>query len=266
MNTGERGEFLVKFKLVELRDKHRTFNGEEVIDVGFDRSYRSPRLEYGTFDIGRSDRDDLIYKIAQEMNIEKGGMFDKSDVYINGKGYSLKSTAGANSALINHTRRDGFERVCKEIGTDIGPLDRIVEEYWRLRLSGKIGEDVYNSDPNSPFAAHKAYFGPILEYFLFTGTGSRRSYHPAEYILEYLDPSNEKTWKIVTKKDAVNEVWPKLVFSMRSKKGMPPDYTLAYRGANHESIAKWVRVMQGEYKGALHVRVADGQRQYYNGP
>jgi hypothetical protein len=261
MNIGEKGELLVKMRLTEMRDKGEVFNGEVIISVGFSEEYRSaPEVLTEALVIDSDQSEKRIVKIAGEMLIGKASVFDKSDVYVNRKGYSLKSTYGANSALVNHTNRTGFERVCSEVGADITVLDSIIDRYWELRNSGIIGEDISNSDPASPFKDHKEYFRPILEYFLFTGSGSRGSKHPADYILEFSDPLDNSKWKTVTKHEAVDIFWPNLVFSMRSKKGMPPNYDLNYRGEGAPSIAKWVRNCQGEFKGALHIRVAGGRK------
>lgn len=251
-NKGESGEILFKIKLVQMRDNGESFNGTPIESVGYVREYGQLMMDIGDVTM-RSD--DELTKISGEMLIEKAGVFDKADVYINKRGVSLKATYGANSALINHTSRPGFERVCREVGADITVLDEIVDRYWELRLAGKLSEDVPNWNTKSPFRDYKEYFRPILEYFLFTGTGSRDSKHPADYIIEYADPLNPKKWKVITKEEAIDKIWDNLVFSMRSKKGMPPDYTLDYKGKNAESIARWVRFCDGDYKGALHVRV-----------
>ncbi|MDR1404926.1 MAG: hypothetical protein LBJ20_05125 [Candidatus Methanoplasma sp.] len=234
------------------------------MSVGFWKEYKSaPDIFTETMTVDSNWSESKIMEIAGEMLIEKAPVSCKSDVYINGNGYSLKSTYGANSALVNHTNRIGFERVCRETGADIAVLDSIIDNYWKLRESGDIREDVSNSDPASPFQGYKEYFRPILEYFLFVGSGSRRSKNPADYILEFGDPFDNTKWKIITKREAIDVFWPKLVFSMRSKKGMPPNYDLDYRGPDASSIAKWVRNCRGEYKGALHIRVAEGRRRRY---
>ena len=251
-NKGESGEILFKIKLVQMRDDGESFNGMPITSVGYVREYG--QLTMDIQDIAMRSDDELV-KISGEMMIDKAGVFDKADVYINKVGVSLKSTYGANSALINHTARPGFERVCREVGADITVLDGIVEKYWELRLAGDIPEDIPNWDPRSPFRDHKEYFRPILEYFLFRGSGSRESKHPAEYIIEFADPLNPRKWKVVSKEKAIDEIWDKLVFSMRSKKGMPDNYTLEYKGKNADSIARWVRFHDGDYKGALHVRI-----------
>lgn len=251
-NIGESGEILFKIKLVQMRDNGESFNGVPIKSVGFCEEYVPCTMDLTK--IASCPVDDLI-KISGEMMIDKAGVYDKADVYINDVGVSLKSTYGANSALINHTSRPGFERVCSEVGADISVLDCIVDRYWELRLAGEIHEDIQNKDLKSPFREYKEYFRPILEYFLFTGTGSRASKHPAEYIIEFADPLDPEKWKVVSKERAIDEIWDKLVFSMRSKKGMPPNYTLDYAGKNASSIARWVRLCDGDYKGALHVRI-----------
>lgn len=261
MNTGEKGELLVKMKLTQMRDEHAIFNGETIVSVGYFKEYKSPsKIISGTLLLDSEKTEKELITLCGEMNIEKASTYNKSDVYINHKGYSLKSTYGANSALVNHTNRTGFERVCIEVGADINKLDSIIEEYWQLRETGILTEDVRNDNPLSPFKDHKGFFKPILEYFLFTGSGSRRSKYPAEFILEFSDSLNAENWEIIGKDEAIDRLWPKLVFSMRSKKGMPKNYTLNYCGKNATSIAKWVRVRDNECKGALHIRVAENQK------
>ena len=235
-----------------MRDDGESFNGAPIKSVGYSEEYVSHTIDLTKI---ASCSVDELEKISGEMMIDKAGTYDKADVYINDVGVSLKSTYGANSALINHTARPGFERVCSEVGADIGVLDGIIDRYWELRLSGEIPEDIQNWNPKSPFREYKEYFRPILEYFLFTGTGTRASKHPADYIIEFADPLDPKEWKVVSKETAIDEIWDNLVFSMRSKKGMPPNYTLDYNGKNASSIARWVRLCDGDYKGALHVRI-----------
>lgn len=259
MNKGERGELLVKIRLTQMREDCMIFNGETIIDVGFRKSYKSiPFEEYGTCNIDMGDQE--LSNIANIMNIEKASIYDKSDVFVNNVGYSLKSTYAANSALVNHTNRLGFQNVCEKNNVDITKLDEIIDEYWKLRIEGIISEDIHNSDFKSPFKDHKEYLRPILEYFLFEGSGSRKSKYPAEFILGFSDPLDESKWRIVSKKEAVDSLWPNLVFSMRSKKGMPANYTLAYKGKGASSIAKWVRYIDGDYRGALHIRVKGAQK------
>lgn len=254
MNSGERGELLTKLYLVYMRDNNKKLNGTQINSVWFD-------VEYGTIppnissDFSLLD-DDVLIDLTNSMNIKKGGQFDKSDVYINGIGYSLKSQSDAPPALINHTTRPKFERVCKIVGVNILELDKLIDKYWDLRFQGVIAEDVKNSDPNCPFKDSKRVLKPILKYFLFKGSGTRDSKHPADYILEYSQPCDPSTWKILNPSIAVDLLWDKLVFSLRAKKGMPKDYDKkTYAKPDAASIARWTRYHSGNYRGAFHVRV-----------
>lgn len=254
MNSGERDEILIKLYLVKLRDLGESINGIRIESVGFDGH------EYGILPRNVHNklpqlRDDYLIQLADSMGIIKGGTFDKSDVYINGIGYSLKSHSAAPPAIVNHTTRPGFENVCNQVGVSIHALDSLIDDYWDLRLGGEIGEDIRNSDPRSPFRHAKNILKPILEYFLFVGSGSRKSKHPADFVLEYLNPCDQHTWNILDPSMAVEQLWGKLIFSVRANKGMPRNYNIdTYAGKNASSIAKWVRYDSGNFRGALHIR------------
>ena len=257
MNSGERDELLIKLKLIDMRDGGIPFLGEPITSVGFAGVEYSPLPADFSFERTRSD--EALAQVCLRVGIRKGSTFDKSDVYINGRGYSLKSLSAAPPALVNHTRRDGFEFACRHVSTDIARLDTLVDRYWDLRLSGQITEDVANANPSSPFSGQKELLAPILQYFLFTGSGSRLSEHPAAFILGYLNPLDVNTWRKTTPDTAVDELWPNLVFSIRAKKGMPPNYNPEnYLGNNAESILRWTRFCSGDYRGALHIRVRKG--------
>ena len=164
--------------------------------------------------------------------------------------------------MINHTSRDGFLNVCEKIDADIGPLDEMIKEYWRLRNSGEITEDITNNKPLSPFKNHKEYLKPILEYFFFKGTGKMgNSAFPADKILVFTNPFDPKTYKILELDEAVDSVWDNLTFSLRSKKGMPVKKVEgqeqdAYSPETHPLLAPWVEYRNEDAfpKGALHVR------------
>jgi len=256
MNKGERDELLIKLKLIEMRDSGvaPAFLGVPITQLGFGtKCYGS--LPQGTNLNAIRNNDAAIIAACSSTNVLKAPTNYKSDVYINGKGYSMKSLSGAPPALVNHTARPGFETACNHSGADIAMLDKIIDEYWDLRLAGKITEDIANGNPNSPFAKHQTYMQPILEYFLFTGSGGGVSPYPSDFILDYRNPLDETTWRKFCPQTAVDLLWPKLIFSVRATKGMPKDYCLNnYCGANAESIAKWVRHSSGKFRGALHIR------------
>lgn len=176
----------------------------------------------------------------------------KADVGINGINYSVKYTGGARSAIVNHTNRKGFLRVCEQIKLPIGPLDNMIREYWEKRESGLIMEDVANSSLESPFRNRREYLEPIIEYFLFEGTGSRDSFFKADGLLKFGNPTDPTTYKFLSKDAAVDDIWDLLVFSVRNKKGMP----VRYDAQLHADLAPWVRYRPGDTlpKGALHIR------------
>ncbi len=78
--------------------------------------------------------------------------------------------------------------------------------------------------------------------------------YPADYILEFADPLNTTTWIVLDRDSAFESLWPKMVFSIRSKKGMPPNYARMHNTRRKAQIAPWVRYIDGDYRGALHIR------------
>jgi len=256
MNVGERDELIMKLFLASLRSygeiKFTGFNGK-ISSVGFRGEFR--HVDPETIQLLPSLNDDQLKNYAYSIGGCKAPTSAKSDIYINGRGVSLKSLRAAPPALVNHTPRPGFHRVCGAVGSDITILDGIVDEYWDLRMKGTISEDTKITNPNCPFRNYKNYLKPILEYFLFTGTGSADSKYPADFLLEFRDPLKIETWRMLNKDEAFESVWKNLVFSLRAKKGMPLDYSLyTYRRKNADSIARWVRYCGNDYRGALHIR------------
>jgi len=254
MNAGERDELLIKFNLVMMRDNEIKLMGMQINSVGFGNIEYLPLPSDIPLNLSTL-HDNEISNLAEKTCINKAGVFDKSDVYINNIGFSLKSFSAAPPALVNHTARPGFETACNNSNIKISELDMLVDEYWDLRMRGIITEDVRNSDPNCPFRNAKATLKPVLEYFLFTGSGRGPSDHPANYIIDYSNPLNSDAWRILTPDEAVDSVWNKLIFSMRSKKGMPANYDInTYSKPNAKSIARWTKYHSGDYRGALHIR------------
>ena len=74
-------------------------------------------------------------------------------------------------------------QVLEYLKLDIQILDICILEYHNLCQNNKIGEDIINSHPLSPFYKFKSYFTPILQYFLFNGSGRGLSELPAEIVL-----------------------------------------------------------------------------------
>jgi hypothetical protein len=255
MNSGELNELLIKLNLVKLKmlGGHFTFNGTPVLvnQVGFTEDYNESK-ELLNIDFRNRISIKEIERLAQLCNISKASLRYKSDVKINNEGYSLKSFEAANPAIINHTSRVGFLVACENSNADIAPLDEMVNEYWSLRKQGIIKEDISIADRNSPFAKNKEYLKPILNYFLFEGSGRGPSEMPSRYLLDFHNPVDTATWRILSRDNAVDSVWSKLVFSIRSK-GMPPKYPNIIR---RKEVEPWTEFHQQKYRGSLHIRVA----------
>lgn len=255
MNIGERDELVFKIEMIRLRDTQRYVFGEKVVSVGFGGfEYRALPEDFNMGIIPEMSDSELEF-FAGKLGISKAATGAKSDIYINNVGISLKSLRAAPAALVNHTARPGFEFACMNANSSIDFLDDAVDEYWKLRLSRIISEDTKITDEFCPFKPYKDEFKPVIEYFLFRGSGSKLSPYPASGIIEFTDPLNPSTYELLTPDDAFKSVWKKLVFSMRAKKGMPNNYDKnTYRGKNAASIAKWVEYIDGDFRGALHIR------------
>jgi hypothetical protein len=255
MNKGERNEIFIKLKLIQLRDQNAVISiNEELIkirSVGFTSEYNQI-TENLDFDKIMSFSDSQLRKIASQYGIDKAPARSKSDVFINGMGISLKSIENAPPAIVNHTPRTGFETACNICGVEIKLLDEIIDEYWTLRRSWKIKEDVHNTDLHSPFRNKKEILKPILNYFLFDGSGQGLSNHRATVILDYNSPTNHNSWGTYNRDNAVDLIWNKLVFSLRSK-GMPDRYP-NIENKKLVSIKKWTEFFQDKHRGALHIR------------
>jgi hypothetical protein len=198
-----------------------------------------------------------LMAIAKRIGVKKAPSSAKADVKVNGRLVSLKSLCNAPPALVNHTTRPGWEFAAAQCGGSLSELDKAVARYWRRRKRGLIGEDVLNCGSCSPFWAARKEIEPLLVYFMFKGTGTKCSVAPASLILEFGDPTDLASWRVRTPRTVVNHLWCRLVFSVRSKKGMPKNYpSVSARYANTKSsIARWTVYWQNEHRGALHVRV-----------
>lgn len=249
-NVGEYDEMRAKLHLIALRDTGKSviINGKTIVV----KTVQNNGIECSSLPAGAvlSDMSDSqIEHLAKQVGAFKSPAGSKADVYVNGLGISVKSHRGANPAFLNHTHRAGFLKVCSRVGVSINKLDEIISDYWAKRKAGIIGEDVKNSDTNSPFKNHLAYLKPIMNYFLFEGTAQKDSPFPADYILDFTNPLQESNWKF-SKDEYLNDNWDHIIFSVRSK-GMPGSYP---NGRNAIDIQPWVEVADNQYKGSLHGR------------
>lgn len=254
-NVGEYDELRIKLRLIELRDSNNnvTIDGKtyNIKSVGLELEFKS--LPAGTNLRKMSDED--IERLANSVGAGKAKGSYKADVNINGQGFSVKSHRSAPPAIVNHTPRWGWKRICDQLNVSIEPLDKMVNEYFELRSKGIINEDIWNTDPNSPFAKNKEYLRPILNYFLFTGTGAKDSEYPAKFVLDCADPYDVSTWKIHDESNYLDKYWNDIKFSMREKGFEAYPYTRKCDLWKTPLSQPWAKKFGGAYKGSLHVRV-----------
>ncbi len=262
-NKGERDEYLLKLFLIECRQKSLPVPIGDKVEVV--RSVGTKTYEYGKLSFKMEweqlEAEELI-SVCMSVKATKAKMFDKSDVYINGIGISVKTERGGNPSIINHTTREKILRVMRSINKPIAPLDSLVNRYWDLRLSGKIGEDTVVCDPLCPFSHPDeekclAIIKPIVNYFAFDGTGTRDSESPAELILSLQSPTDTSTWTYYDKTTFIASVWDRLVFSIRQK---ATPLRLDENNPDHREMKPWIREINTWLYGALHVRVGSGKK------
>ena len=253
MNVGEISEFCFKAYMLRQRDENREDTVFGKIDELSDDANLAD-LEWKP--LLKQSLDDNDWKtLRDELAVGKSNRSAKMDISINKTRYSMKDVGGNPPAIVNHTARPGYENVCNDVGVSIKKLDIIIKEYWKLREEKIIGEDVKNSDDTCPFLSHKKYMKKIIEYFIFDGTGgsgkAKFSRFPADKILELNYKELPSSLCVYGKAEYYNKIWPRLIFSLRSKRGMPKSYPDC---KNVASIRKWTKEKDGGYKGALHIR------------
>ena len=256
LNDGEREEILLKIQLCFFRDEEIEVPSlGKIISVGFDKDYN--KINWSGVDIDKIKHNQKEIKIlAEKLGITKSSSKDKADIKINGQNYSLKCTGYGKPAIVNHTNRMGWLKISKIINQDIVILDKIIDDYWKLRIDGEIKEDCPNFHEKSPFNNHIDIIKPYLDFFIFKGSGQGKSKMTAEKVLEFKSFDNTSAWNIYGS-DYIEHHWNNIYFCMRSTKGMPTNY----ENYEHKNIiSPWTRYFKGKkgekkHRGALHVRV-----------
>lgn len=252
MNIGEKDEVLTKLGFIYKRDKG--VENIKSVAVGDKECKTLPDSIHQLSDLLLLNDEQLI-AIAKYCGCYKSPSTHKADVVVNGVGVSLKSLRGAPPAVLNHTSRFGLQRVCGMCNEGIQEvLDDVVKEYHQLRRAGAINEDVHNDLDISPFRRYKDELKEFINYFVFKGTGFRDSKFPAQYVVDVDDPFDTSTWKVYDENNFVDENWDKLVFSMRSSKGMGK-YPNVHKDRK-DCMSVWAEEhIIGKYSGALHIRL-----------
>jgi hypothetical protein len=124
MNKGEEDELKAKLSLIYWRDNN--INSIQNVECNDTQSY----FEYPTHNLTLIDiknlNQDNLKRICNQFQINIASSLIKADVSINHQNVSLKSTRGALPALINHTHREGIQKVCQRINLNITSLDKFL--------------------------------------------------------------------------------------------------------------------------------------------
>lgn len=265
-NIGELGELLLKAKALQCMQLGEFMPAISShifsLHVGDFKSRRGTYLTRASCpSVGNiSSLLNLSYKQLKEKlahaGVVKAGTSMKADIQINGVNYSIKSSE-KRPAIINHTFRRGFIRITNNLALPIDPLDDEVATYWKVRqgVEFELGEDVsgYDRRKASIFISEefKEYFRPVFNYFAFTGTGRSDSPAPAECILEFDDPTDISTWKVIPKDAFYDQAWPNLIFSVRDKLAKGQRLTVATIKPEDKP---WAQLSRGKIQAQLHVR------------
>ena len=248
MNNGERNELLLKLYFCRLKyTKEDTQLFGVINNCGFgDIEYSDLENEIDLHSIADED----LKKLCKKLGIEKSSPFSKADIRINNKYISIKSLSAAPPSIVNHTSRVGFKRIADQLKINISIIDKHINDYWNLRLAGKITEDCSNNNINSPFVNFKEDWRPYLEYFLFVGSGKGDSNFPAEYLLSINKFNDQSSWEFFNKKECVDYLWDGLKFCMRGGKGMDK-----YNDPYFKTVMDpWTRFSSNKSRGALTIR------------
>lgn len=263
-NLGESGELLVKAKILHMMQNGENFCDGSVIKHVHLGDFKSAK---GNFSYNENIQENIICEVCESgdswtydtikeklsrYGITKAGSRMKADLAINEYFYSLKSSS-SRPAIINHTFRDGFSAVAKYTNANIDFLDTEILRYWENRTTGKIGEDLsrntrekFNLFWSDDF---KEKFRSIFNYFAFKGSGAGLSKRPADLVLEYSDPLDSSSWKIMSPDTFYDTCWLDLIFCIRNKN----DKNDTVDSLSEENRI-WARKIDGKIRGRLHVR------------
>ena len=164
---------------------------------------------------------------------------------------SMKSLSGAKPSVLNHTPRSA-----KVFQTELHPylkcFDKLAAEYIEKRTNKIITEDVKFCDlESSKDAEITESFIKLLSYFVFTGTGAKRSPNECDCILvinkdetvHFIDCSTTEKKELYIK-----SIIDTSVISFRNK-GMPSKI--------NDECLPWVykNETSGKQCGSIHIRL-----------
>ena len=247
-NKGEKGEINVLKILYNLSNSDN--NIEKLISLfGNDACEGITFLNIETLqkmtNINEIKKTSSLYKADCALKFNKTQQL----IYI-----SIKCVHGAMPAILNHTPRSA--KVFQESGSlysELHDLDKIIKKMNIEREIGNTGEDIQISKLNFSEKEKKCICN-VLQYFIFDGTGSKKSQRPANSILEISDPSDIKKWTFFRCDDDIKKLtytqllYNRVILSLRNK-GMTNNKL------NEPWIFKENKNNSIVEKGSLHARI-----------
>ena len=243
-NKGENDEITLKIALFENKANSEfliSIFGEDAsdgIEVINDKTY-TPYTEVTQFKKARStSKADVIL------------LFNKTQKL---RYCSVKSLRGQHPSLLNHTHR-GANVFQTELLPYLNHFDKIAREYNEKRTQKKIGEDIAFGKLESSLEKEiRESVVILLSYFVFTGTGAKRSPHECDCILIL---NKNRTTRFIDcdtvekKMNYINTIIDTCIISFRAK-GMPrkiSDVHLPWIYTNSEQEGK-------KQCGSIHIRL-----------
>ena len=128
----------IVLKLVQLRDTEK--NNIHSVECNGRELGKLPNiasLEIGNLSVLEKER------LCRSIGYVVAPRGSKCDIVINGKRTAIRCMNYTDRALVNHSTRPKYEKVCNRIGLNIEELDLIVDKYIERRKNGFFNEDCY---------------------------------------------------------------------------------------------------------------------------
>lgn len=254
MNTKEKNELLLKLMLVLVRDR-QAMQGR-IRSVGYTREYGELPSDMGVFTLSKMQEDEIV-ALADSIGIRKiRPVGAKSDIYLNDVGYAICNLTQDQPVFVDGLTRGQLSSVCGMVNVSMEHLDKCMDEYWRLRTKGVIGEHFSFNDPTSPITRKdREWLAPILSYLIFEGAESGPSLFPAECLFDYTDPLNTETWSIYEPDETIDHIWDKLVLSIREVPAPTEQVGEAGAGADQQADREdeWSSPANGILRAGLYI-------------
>lgn len=253
MEAKDQSDTLFKLMLVLVRDR-KAMQGR-IRSVGYTREYGELPPDLGVYTLSNLQADE-IRALADRINMRKmKPLGAKSDIYLNDVGYVIYNLTHEPPVIMDGVTRDGMEAVCQQAGAAIEELDACISEYQRLRADGTIGEEVANTDLQSPFRSRRELLEPIIRYYLFEGSESGMSMFPAECAIDYVDPLNTNTWSVYEPEEMMDLIWDRLVFAVKELDSEDADGN--GEAGEEQAADAWTPLGGSVGKVALYIRVGE---------